>query len=1173
MNNIKLENVISINKDYSRSINLLLDSENDRLFKLFIPTTNLVKLFSSICNSILVNKSKSRVLVGPYGSGKSLFSSILTQILKHGKSDVVNNFFNKITSNYPELSEPIVRFSKTDNTLYPFIITGYHGDLSTTILKTIEEVAKRETIQIDSVFSSIKNIINNWESEYPDAYNKFSELIKPRFPHYTNDIELNNHNFVSFFESIYPKITNGAELSLYKQLNPINALQSLTDKLCNEKGFKGLFIIYDEFGLFLNKAVENRSIVDFSLLQDIAEYCDRSPIDKQIHLNLITHKSISNYMSGMDHTLSMKWKAIEGRFNYFDISSDPDTLSNIINNVINKNDTLYNDLISQNKEAIDYLLNNPGQLTNIFPDKLNEELIKKVFPLHPVSSFMLPRLSLQFGQNERTLFSFLGIDDEYSLSDFIKNNRDFTLLTPDILYDYFESLIMCDIGHQGKHNLVYLSNNIIKKLSNTDPDLIRIIKTIALFQIIDLPDFKIDMGIVAYSLFREYDKNYNETIIKKIKKLIKEKHITERQESLRLISKSIIDLDEEMSKIPDSFIKPSRLSSLLNDYIPKKYFIPRKYNSKNKMTRYFPVNVYSIDQFRSFLSTYDHDTNINDGLVIFCLPFNNEELSDFKGLSSDFKRSKIIFIIPNTPLSISKQLIELQKLNIIYDDETIHSNDQNIISDIKFFIDNARDEIRDSINEYFSIENNTIIIDGVIKNDIKTIKQLEEEVSTICSYLYPYNFIVNVEVFNKESISKVQERALISVLDIVLNHKDYSEDLIKSGGPEDLIYKNTVLFNHLSYISNIPNITSINTESFKKIHEQFNLFISKAVSWTDLIQRLKISPFGLRSPVITLLVSILLKPYLNSIAIFKDNILIDTFSPETFLDSVNNSNIYRIETYKILEDFELLKSDIVSVFNDFVTDKEVTTSKHLHQSLIRFYQSIPRYTRESKSLNINAKSFLELIRNINISDAEMFNEALPSILTEKSTYKDSLRFIKNSVDENFDLLYEKIADIFGNVFNISNISFINFKDELSRFFSSVKDEKLNISHSNTTINNFLSLKSTLVDLSNRSLLNQLAVIITGVSLNDWSEQTISIFRNSLSEIKQDIFEDTNVQKNTFKYKLFINDEEYEREYVDVELSPVALQLKSMIENRIMGYKGALSDNEKKKIIIQILKEM
>ena len=86
---------------------------------------------------------------------------------------------------------------------------------------------------------------------------------------------------------------------------------------------------------------------------------------------------------------------------------------------------------------------NRYQKHQIFVDSEGEieTAIRGCFPLHPVATFILPRLSERIAQNERTFFTFLSAEGTATLPAFLdKYENEFTLVTPDQIYDYFEPL-------------------------------------------------------------------------------------------------------------------------------------------------------------------------------------------------------------------------------------------------------------------------------------------------------------------------------------------------------------------------------------------------------------------------------------------------------------------------------------------------------------------------------------------------------------------------------------------------------------------------------------------------------------------------------------------------------------------------------------------------------------
>ena len=62
-----------------------------------------------------------------------------------------------------------------------------------------------------------------------------------------------------------------------------------------ERGYSGIYVVYDEFSKFLEANISEASVSDTKMLQDFAEKCNRSA-ENQLHLMLISHKEIANYI-------------------------------------------------------------------------------------------------------------------------------------------------------------------------------------------------------------------------------------------------------------------------------------------------------------------------------------------------------------------------------------------------------------------------------------------------------------------------------------------------------------------------------------------------------------------------------------------------------------------------------------------------------------------------------------------------------------------------------------------------------------------------------------------------------------------------------------------------------------------------------------------------------------
>ena len=179
-----------------------------------------------------------------------------------------------------------------------------------------------------------------------------------------------------------------------KTKNTLEFYKNTLDVL-KSKGYSGVFVIYDEFGKYLEKGVHNPTDLNIQFLQNFAEFCNRSG-EKQCHLMLITHLSISQYASQLPINVQQEWAKIEGRFQesaFYDKDAD---YYKMISAVFEKNISKTNSSLAKkyNTYIKKYLLNFKEEAFKGFVDLDNlESILLNCFPLHPSVLSLLPHLS------------------------------------------------------------------------------------------------------------------------------------------------------------------------------------------------------------------------------------------------------------------------------------------------------------------------------------------------------------------------------------------------------------------------------------------------------------------------------------------------------------------------------------------------------------------------------------------------------------------------------------------------------------------------------------------------------------------------------------------------------------------------------------------------------------
>ena len=488
-----MSEMIKTASDFQYSVNILYDLHNSQKVKNFIPTKSSLQLIEEILLSTENNSSRrSRILIGAYGKGKShIILTILSLLMKHKPQEDFYHL-NKKLENNPQLCQLVQNYyEKKGNGLLPVLVSGSNTSLTQAFIIALQHTLSENNlldIMPETNYKAASQVILKWKKEYPDTYKKFASLIEETPEEFVE--KLNNYDIETYklFENIYPTLTAGSNFNPFLGFDVVELYESVVKELRRKNLYDGIYVVYDEFSKYLEANITTASVSDTKMLQDFAEKSCRSG-ENQLHLLLISHKEISNYIDKLPKQKVDGWRGISERFEHILLNNNFTQIYEIISSVIQKDKTLWNLFLSNNERFFSeiYSTYEKHDLFSDLPKNEFKKTIEKCYPLHPVSMFILPRLSERIAQNERTLFTFLSADGTSTLPTYLKNYDDktFELVTPDLIYDYFEPLLKKEVYSGSVHQTYILSKIILEKIGNEDSLESKIIKTISLIYILE----------------------------------------------------------------------------------------------------------------------------------------------------------------------------------------------------------------------------------------------------------------------------------------------------------------------------------------------------------------------------------------------------------------------------------------------------------------------------------------------------------------------------------------------------------------------------------------------------------------------------------------------------------------------------------------------------------------
>jgi hypothetical protein len=1006
------------------------------------------------------------------------------------------------------------------------------------------------------------------------------------------------------FEKLYPELTSGSTFNPFLGFDVVELYEATVDSLKGH-GYDGVYIIYDEFSKYLESSIVNATISDIKLLQDFAEKCDRSG-SKQMHLMLISHKDISNYI---DDKLPKEkvdgWRGVSGRFKHINLHNNFSQMYEIISAVIKKEPDSWEKFSKKNKAKFDDLKSrfvNYGLIETLDADTA----VEGCYPLHPISTFILPRLSERVAQNERTLFTFLSAEQKFTLSAFLQTAMgDFPLLTPDFLYDYFEPLLRKEAWTTDIHRQFKLTENVLRQV---DPDSLeaKIIKMISLVYIIEQFEKLPPIYDVIIDAFRDSVVNTKE-ISDALTVLIERDCIVYLKRSnnyLKLKENSGIDIPGEIQRLIDNSSNAISVTKILNQSAFDSYMYPTGYNDEHEVTRYF--NFIFISS-KDFFETEDWNRKLgcdgSDGSVYAVIPQSKSEIDRIRASISDGRNNfnQAVFAVPTEYMDIGKMAYEyyaVSQLKALVVDDELLSDEYDI------YIEDLEEVIGSFIASYTRPE-----LGGVeyyymgMKQNVFRKAQITSLLSHICEAVYPQMPIINNESINKNVLSTTAVNSRTKLISGILEN-EIEANLGLSGTGQDVSFMRSTLI-QTGVLCNADNAPIINLEpEDDKLRHMLSVIQEFFVGpervgeqrFSELYDTLTLPQYeiGMKRGVIPIYIAAVLHQHKKCLVIKNndDEVKINA----DVLNSINETP----ENFSVIrEDWNTEKTqymvDLEEVFKDFVIEKEKTYNSfaYLVLAMNRWFVGLPKYTKEmtelyrgtksnAKVISREKKRFINSIKLVDNNSREFLFEKVPSFfgVQEFSTIvTNGVKETKAIYDSAIASLVKALADDVKAVFGGDSKPNASLSSVIRDWIEQFDDATMSHLFPNNG-NHVVELMSTITN-DESMFVQRLGKVMTSLRIEDWNSDTLKSFLSELDDFKKTDEEFNKKRKDgstisSDMYKLsFVSKDgsEVVRTFAKTEYSPRARLLLNEITSNMEEYGNALTGQEKRQILMELLEKI
>ncbi len=406
---MNLDEIIMPNRDFQTSVNIDYDFGDRDKVEGLIPTDAVCHYLEEILSDIVApSNHRAKLFVGAYGKGKS--HVVLAALEAMWDKDP--SLFQRIIDAYHYhglgFGETLEHFVTDGVRLLPVVINGSTSDLRHSLLSALRNSLRANGyggIMPQTNYDGAITTIERWKTDFPETLRRLEQSSGLTSESMISQLKNMDTEAYETFVSLYPQLTSGSSFDALEGADVIDVYEKVIDEL-SDAGISGVYVVYDEFSKYLETSLDKATVEDTRLLQDFAEACNRSTIDKQMHLLLISHKSLSNYIdSKLPKEKVDGWRGVSGRFEEIVMHDDASQYYELMAAAITKDPDAWNRWLSDDDGANQRRLSTIGSryFTNGLLTEDNTHLVTfGCYPLHPITAYLLPRLSERVAQNERS---------------------------------------------------------------------------------------------------------------------------------------------------------------------------------------------------------------------------------------------------------------------------------------------------------------------------------------------------------------------------------------------------------------------------------------------------------------------------------------------------------------------------------------------------------------------------------------------------------------------------------------------------------------------------------------------------------------------------------------------------------------------------------------------------
>ena len=730
---------------------------------------------------------------------------------------------------------------------------------------------------------------------------------------------------------------------------------------------KGLLIVLDEVGKFLEYAANSGGSEDIYLLQKLSETASRSK-GVPIFLVCLLHQGFNAYADQMQPAAQREWAKIAGRLDEIAFAQPLEEVFALTHAALGVQvDALPEGVRREAREVMVQAAKMRwfGASTNA------KRLVEQADGIFPIDAFVFPalgRLFQRFGQNERSLFSFIYSYEPFGLREYvvrpIKGCLPYRLHN---LYNYTRA----NFGHRlavvsYRSRWAVIDAIIEGFVAKSDLE-IEVLKTVGMLNLLDGEDLLPSAEVVEWAVGGA-DRGKRQAVGNCLLNLRERGvlYLRGASKGYCLWSYTSVDLEKAYDDAKRKLSDTCNVAEYVAGQIIARPIVARRHYIETGNLRYFSVKYCPMPQFEEVLNCGLGEA---DGEIIIPLCETEAERTEAVKLARAATAGEDRIRLAGVPRPLERLrgiVVEAQRWDWVATHVLALNNDSYARAEVSRHRTFAQEKVQTALEETVAAAGQGACGGLDWYRDGKIIDAgrgpaFVKKLSDLCDATYKQAPRLHNELVNRRNLSSAATAARMRLIEAMFDgHTKEALGLPLDRTPPEMsmymsVLKNTGIHHKEEGVWQLGVPTGVDTCGMAPCMNKLRDIIEKKpderISIQAIVAEMRRPPYGLREGIIPILLAVLAISMEKDVAVYENGTFLREVGKEAFLRMTKDPALFDIQYCRIEGVRAELFAKLAAALDlELVNEREPELMDVVRQ-ICTFVAKLPDYSRNTKRIS------------------------------------------------------------------------------------------------------------------------------------------------------------------------------------------------------------------------------